>query len=43
MVARKLRPFERAAPEILQDLKKRETDAKAERLGMWEYGDLTED
>ncbi|EGP89555.1 uncharacterized protein MYCGRDRAFT_69388 [Zymoseptoria tritici IPO323] len=43
MVARKLRPFERAAPEILQDLKKREADAKAQRLGMWEYGDLTED
>jgi len=43
MVARKLRPFERAAPEIVADLKAREAEAKSERRGMWEYGDLTED
>ena len=43
MVARKLRPFERAAGEIVADLKKRESEAKGERRGMWEYGDLTED
>ncbi|KAF1822325.1 uncharacterized protein K489DRAFT_381073 [Dissoconium aciculare CBS 342.82] len=43
MVPKKLRPFERAAAEILSDLKKREAEAKADRLGMWEYGDLTED
>lgn len=43
MVPRKLRPFERAAPEIIADLKKKEAEAKAERRGMWEYGDLTED
>ena len=42
-VPKKLRPFERAAPEIITDLKKREADAKTERRGMWEYGDLTED
>jgi staphylococcal nuclease domain-containing protein 1 len=27
----------------LQDLKQRESVAKSERRGMWEYGDLTED
>lgn len=43
MVPKKLRPFERAAPEVLEDLKKREAEAKSKRLGMWEYGDLTED
>ena len=43
MVPKKLRPFERAATDIVADLKKREAEAKAERRGMWEYGDLTED
>ena len=43
MVPKKLRPFERAATEIIADLKKREAEAKAERRGQWEYGDLTED
>lgn len=43
MVPKKLRPFERAAPAILQDLREREAVAKSERRGMWEYGDLTED
>ena len=43
MVPRKLRPFERAAGDVVADLKKREAEAKAERRGMWEYGDLTED
>lgn len=43
MVPKKLRPFERAAPDVLEDLKKREAEAKTERRGMWEYGDLTED
>lgn len=43
MVPKKLRPFERAAPEVLEDLKKREAKAKSDRRGMWEYGDLTED
>lgn len=43
MVPKKLRPFERAAADILNDLKKREAEAKADRRGMWEYGDLTED
>ncbi|KAF2482820.1 hypothetical protein BDY17DRAFT_325072 [Neohortaea acidophila] len=43
MVGRKLRPFERAAPDVVGDLKRREEVAKGERRGMWEYGDLTED
>ncbi|WPH03239.1 Hypothetical protein R9X50_00611600 [Acrodontium crateriforme] len=43
MVPRKLKPFERAAGDVLADLKQRESQAKDERRGMWEYGDLTED
>jgi len=43
MVPKKLRPFERAAGDIVADLKQREAAAKKERRGMWEYGDLTED
>lgn len=43
MVPTKLRPFERAAGEVLGDLRKREAETKEERRGMWEYGDLTED
>lgn len=43
MVARKLRPFERGASEMVADLKEKEAKAKSERKGMWEYGDLTED
>jgi staphylococcal nuclease domain-containing protein 1 len=43
MVPKKLRPFERGAQDVLADLKKREAEAKEERRGMWEYGDLTED
>ncbi|KAK4544693.1 hypothetical protein LTR36_003942 [Oleoguttula mirabilis] len=45
MVPKKLRLFERAkgAEDIMADLKTREAQAKEERRGMWEYGDLTED
>jgi staphylococcal nuclease domain-containing protein 1 len=43
MVPRKLKPWERAAGDVLASLKKREAEAKDERRGMWEYGDLTED
>jgi staphylococcal nuclease domain-containing protein 1 len=43
MVPKKLKPFERANANLLQDLKQRESVAKNERRGMWEYGDLTED
>lgn len=43
MVPRKLRAWERGATDVLQALKKREEEAKKERRGQWEYGDLTED
>lgn len=43
MVPFKLRPYERAYPEMIKALKEKETTAKDERRGMWEYGDITED
>lgn len=43
MVPKKLKPWERAATETLENLRNLEDEAKQERRGMWEYGDLTED
>lgn len=43
MVPRKLKGWERAATDVLSALKAKEEEAKKERKGMWEYGDLTED
>ena len=43
MVPRKLRAWERSGGEILAGMKEGEKEAKQERRGMWEYGDLTED
>ncbi|KAI9375758.1 hypothetical protein BJX61DRAFT_78233 [Aspergillus egyptiacus] len=43
MVPRKLKAWERAAGETLSNLRELEDEAKHERRGMWEYGDLTED
>jgi staphylococcal nuclease domain-containing protein 1 len=43
MVPRKLKAWERSATDVLEALKKRQAQAKEERRGMWEYGDLTED
>ena len=43
MVVRKLRPWEAGSGKLIEGLKKRETEAKEKRRGMWEYGDLTED
>lgn len=43
MVPRKLKAWERSATEVLSGLKTREEEAKTERRGIWEYGDLTED
>ncbi|KAL2802916.1 hypothetical protein BJX63DRAFT_440506 [Aspergillus granulosus] len=43
MVPRKLKAWERAAGETLSNLRTLEDEAKHERRGMWEYGDLTED
>ncbi|KAL8792464.1 MAG: hypothetical protein Q9195_004920 [Heterodermia aff. obscurata] len=43
MVAKKLRSWELGRGKVLQSLKAKEEEAKSERRGMWEYGDLTED
>ncbi|BCS19058.1 putative transcription factor (Snd1/p100) [Aspergillus puulaauensis] len=43
MIPRKLKAWERAAGETLSNLRALEDEAKQERRGMWEYGDLTED
>lgn len=43
MVPKKLKNWEKAADDIMSSLKARESEAKDERRGMWEYGDLTED
>ena len=43
MVPRKLRTWEHAAADTISYLRALEDDAKQERRGMWEYGDLTED
>ncbi|OCK79453.1 hypothetical protein K432DRAFT_299815 [Lepidopterella palustris CBS 459.81] len=43
MVPRKLKAWERAAGVVVEGLRKKEEEAKRERRGMWEYGDLTED
>jgi staphylococcal nuclease domain-containing protein 1 len=45
MVPRKLKAWERSPPfaNVLKKLREAESQAKQERAGMWEYGDLTED
>ncbi|KAH8701775.1 putative transcription factor [Talaromyces proteolyticus] len=43
MVPRKLKAWERASETTLAHYKKVEEEAKQNRRGMWEYGDLTED
>ncbi|PLB45939.1 transcriptional coactivator [Aspergillus steynii IBT 23096] len=43
MVPKKLKAWERAASETISHLRTLEDEAKSERRGMWEYGDLTED
>jgi staphylococcal nuclease domain-containing protein 1 len=43
MVPTKLRPWERSFGDVLKDLREKCDQAKSERLGMWEYGDITED
>ncbi|GAM85623.1 hypothetical protein ANO11243_036300 [Dothideomycetidae sp. 11243] len=43
MVPRKLKGWEKSATDVLNSLKTREEEAKSERRGIWEYGDLTED
>ncbi|KAK6864809.1 hypothetical protein PG995_001337 [Apiospora arundinis] len=45
MVPKKLKTWERgpASVEILKKLREVESQAKQDRMGMWEYGDITED
>ncbi|KAL5338550.1 hypothetical protein BJX70DRAFT_366161 [Aspergillus crustosus] len=43
MVPKKLKAWERASGETLSALRNLEDEAKSERRGIWEYGDLTED
>ena len=45
MVPKKLKAWERAKAfePVLKNLKEAESKAKNDRLGIWEYGDLTED
>jgi staphylococcal nuclease domain-containing protein 1 len=43
MVPRKLKNWERGAEDVLRVLRAREAEAKAERRGMWEYGELDAD
>jgi len=43
MVPKKLKGWERALGDVLEVLRAKQETAKSERLGMWEYGDLTED
>ncbi|KAG9237906.1 putative nuclease domain-containing protein 1 [Amylocarpus encephaloides] len=43
MVPTKLKPWERSFGDVLKDLREKSDLAKTDRLGMWEYGDITED
>ncbi|KAI3320857.1 putative transcription factor [Xylariaceae sp. AK1471] len=45
MVPKKLKAWERgrASEEVLKKLREVEAEAKADRRGMWQYGDITED
>ncbi|KAI1915235.1 hypothetical protein LOZ64_003587 [Ophidiomyces ophidiicola] len=43
MVPRKLKAWERSAGDTLAHLRKLEEEAKEQRRGIWEYGDITED
>ncbi|KAL8738710.1 MAG: hypothetical protein Q9181_000532 [Wetmoreana brouardii] len=43
MVPRKLKGWEHGKGDVVKEMKEREEEAKGERRGMWEYGDLTED
>ncbi|KAF3014257.1 hypothetical protein G7054_g7521 [Neopestalotiopsis clavispora] len=45
LIPTKLKAWERGAQstEVLKKLRQIETQAKSERRGMWEYGDITED
>lgn len=43
MLPKKIRSWEKIATDVLATLASRQDEAKRERKGMWEYGDLSED
>ena len=43
MLQRKPRAWEASRPKVMQHIRKKEDEAKAEKKGMWEYGDISED
>jgi len=43
MVSRKLKGWEKTRTQVLEGLKAKEQEASDKNLGMWEYGDVTED
>lgn len=43
MVARKLRTWEAGNGKLVENMRKKEAEAKEKRRGIWEYGDLTDD
>ena len=43
MVPRKLKVWEKAAPDMLKGLSEKEKEAREGKKGVWEYGDLSED
>lgn len=43
MVTRKLKSWEVGRTKVLEGMSSMEAEAKAERRGIWEYGDITED
>jgi len=43
LVPRKLKTWERTEAKVLQKLKEKEKEAREERRGMWEYGDISAD
>ena len=45
MIPKKLKTWEKgqASAEVLKKLREVESQAKQERMGMWEYGDITEE
>lgn len=43
MVSRKPKGWEKAKGKVLESLKVKEGEAREKNLGMWEYGDVTED
>ena len=43
MVPKKLKAWERGFGDVLSILREKQTEAKSDKLGVWEYGELDED